>query len=175
MCHRIWLATRLLVHNKKTIRKYALPNVAKEGKEKCSPWTYTIAAANTSIRRAQSQGTVSLAIAELALCDCVRIHKGISSLRKFVSCAFDSVFCAWWCGLHSLSDTESFTTGLKGVRDTGFSWKKVCVSFFLNLAPCHRGGVSLRVAFFLIFANAELRARMSLPSTPTKVQMEGLV
>ena len=92
-------------------------------------WTHTIEAAFTSIRRAQSQGTVSLAIAELALCDCVRIHKGISSLRKFVSCAFDSVFCAWWCGLHSLSDTESFTTGLKRVRDTGFSWKKVCVSF----------------------------------------------
>ena len=43
-------------------------------------WTHTIEAAFTSIRRAQSQGTASLAIAELALCDCFRIHKGILSL-----------------------------------------------------------------------------------------------
>ena len=28
---------------------------------------------------------------------------------------------------------------------------------------------------FLIFASAELRARVSLPSTPTNVQMEGVV
>ena len=38
-----------------------------------------------------------------------------------------------------------------------------------------RGGVSLRVAFFLIFASAELRASVSLPRTPNKVQKEGVV
>ena len=74
----------------KTIRKYTLPNVAKEGEEKCSACTYIIVTHNRSRIHSHKHktctivGMVSFVIAELAICNSIRIHKGLSSL--WISC-----------------------------------------------------------------------------------------
>ena len=49
------------------------------------------------------------------------------------------------------------------------------LKFFNFYTTHHWGGVSLRVASYFFSASAEPRARVSLPSTPTKAQLWGEV